>query len=359
MSRTVPRARQLLQRANDPGYVREIVSGNIVPHTLSVARGASLDARLRRLHQGTISVYTLSYGAPVELRVDPSGRGYIVLLSGGEGGSLATGSGVVPLTPAIITPGTRATLRWPADADVTVIRVSRTMMDAAARIDRGAPLAGSIAFEPHLDPAHDKAGPWLSLAATFVDALETGSITGSPVAMTHFERLLVHGLFAVQPNSGRTAADSLRGTMPNSLEAALAFCDRHHGIPPTVDEIAAAAHVSRRTLQSQFRLYLGTTPLGYLREVRLARVHADLLAAAVRRGSATVTDIANRHGFHHMGRFAVQYRATYGRTPSETLHTGLAEMSAAEAAPAEEPPATRRPPLVANRSARPLSPAWR
>lgn len=325
MSRTAARTRQLLLRANDPGYVREIVAGNVVPHALSVAPNTRLDARLRRLHQGTLGVYTLSYGAPVELRIDPTARSYLVLLAGGSGGTLAAGNRVVPLTPAVITPGTRATLRWPRDACVTVIRVSRTMMDAAARIDRGAPLGGSIVFDPYLDPAEDKAGPWLSLADTFVAALESGSMAESPVAMTHFERLLVHGLFAVQPNSAREAADSLREAIPSSLEAALAFCDRHTGTPPPVDEIAAAAHVSRRTLQSQFRLYLGTTPLGYLREVRLARVHADLIAAAVRRGSATVTDIANRHGFHHMGRFAVQYRAAYGRPPSETLHTGTAD----------------------------------
>jgi len=56
----------------------------------------------------------------------------------------------------------------------------------------------------------------------------------------------------------------------------------------------------------------------YLRELRLERVHADLLGAAWE--SATVSQIARRWGFLYLGRFAASYREKFGRTPSETLH---------------------------------------
>jgi AraC-like DNA-binding protein len=38
-------------------------------------------------------------------------------------------------------------------------------------------------------------------------------------------------------------------------------------------------------------------------------------------GRTTVTDVAHRWGFDHLGRFAASYRARYHTTPSQTLHS--------------------------------------
>jgi transcriptional regulator GlxA family with amidase domain len=66
-----------------------------------------------------------------------------------------------------------------------------------------------------------------------------------------------------------------------------------------------------------FRRRLDSTPLRYLREVRLHYAHEDLLIA--NRRQDTVTAIAARWGFMHTGRFAVVYRQTYGHSPHTTL----------------------------------------
>jgi transcriptional regulator GlxA family with amidase domain len=54
-----------------------------------------------------------------------------------------------------------------------------------------------------------------------------------------------------------------------------------------------------------------------LREIRLRRAHEDLRAADP--SATTVAAIARRWGFAHMGRFAREYQAAYGQTPSATL----------------------------------------
>jgi len=54
----------------------------------------------------------------------------------------------------------------------------------------------------------------------------------------------------------------------------------------------------------------------FLRELRLDKARQELLRAS---NGATVTDIATRNGFNHVGRFAMQYRARYGESPSVTL----------------------------------------
>ena len=72
-------------------------------------------------------------------------------------------------------------------------------------------------------------------------------------------------------------------------------------------------------VQLAFRRHLDTTPIEYLRRVRLDRAHHDLIAADPAR--VTVTAIAVRWGFPSPSRFAARYRQAYGISPSHTLHS--------------------------------------
>ncbi|MFI6874774.1 AraC family transcriptional regulator [Streptomyces sp. NPDC050400] len=109
---------------------------------------------------------------------------------------------------------------------------------------------------------------------------------------------------------------------PASLRRAVAFIDDHAHEDISVADIAAAVHVSIRTLQYVFRRYLDVSPTGYLRRVRLAHAHADLVATDPTSG-VTVAEIATLWGFLQPARFAVAYRTAYGCPPLETLlHRG-------------------------------------
>ncbi|MEU6309403.1 helix-turn-helix domain-containing protein [Streptomyces sp. NPDC047014] len=61
-----------------------------------------------------------------------------------------------------------------------------------------------------------------------------------------------------------------------------------------------------------------------LRRVRLARAHADLLAAEPH-GGVRVQGVARRWGFAKPGSFSVVYRALYGRSPCGNRPTPRAE----------------------------------
>lgn len=73
------------------------------------------------------------------------------------------------------------------------------------------------------------------------------------------------------------------------------------------------AGLSARSIQYAFQEHYGTTPMRYLRKVRLDRAREDL-----RQGNATVADIASYWGFSNMGRFAREYRTLFGEFPSDT-----------------------------------------
>jgi transcriptional regulator GlxA family with amidase domain len=55
----------------------------------------------------------------------------------------------------------------------------------------------------------------------------------------------------------------------------------------------------------------------YLQSVRLDRAHESLRRADPTR--LTVSAVAHRWGFAHLGRFASAYRLRFGEPPSETL----------------------------------------
>lgn len=69
---------------------------------------------------------------------------------------------------------------------------------------------------------------------------------------------------------------------------------------------------------------LGMGPATYLRRVRLNGVRRALQQQNA--DSTTVTDVALKFGFWHLGRFAEQYYGLFGEAPHETLrraHRGI------------------------------------
>jgi AraC-like DNA-binding protein len=87
--------------------------------------------------------------------------------------------------------------------------------------------------------------------------------------------------------------------------------------PLFIPEICKAIRVSERSLRARCQKHLGMSPKPYL---LLRRMH---LARRALRDAApnvtSVTEIATRYGFWQLGRFAVEYQALFGESPSATL----------------------------------------
>lgn len=105
--------------------------------------------------------------------------------------------------------------------------------------------------------------------------------------------------------------------LSRTVRVAREYIEHHAHEPLTVDLIARQAHVSVRALQSAFRRELETTPLGYLRRVRLIHARDQLLDADPR--TVSVADVARQWGFANAGRFAAEYAELFGEKPSHTL----------------------------------------
>ncbi|MEX5303732.1 helix-turn-helix transcriptional regulator [Kocuria sabuli] len=99
---------------------------------------------------------------------------------------------------------------------------------------------------------------------------------------------------------------------------AVEFIHATLSLPITLEDVARHAGVSTIELTRAFRTHADTTPGAYLRGLHLAAAHAELRAADPGSG-ATVSAIAARWGFAHLGNFARHHRQAYGVNPAHTL----------------------------------------
>ncbi|RPE85285.1 AraC-like DNA-binding protein [Curtobacterium sp. PhB137] len=108
-----------------------------------------------------------------------------------------------------------------------------------------------------------------------------------------------------------------RSDVEHRMRRAIRFVHDQADRPLSVGDIADSCGLSERGVQDLFRRRLAVTPMQYLREVRLDRVHLEL--GRSRSGALLVSDVARRWQFTHLGRFAAHYRARFGEQPHETI----------------------------------------
>ena len=118
------------------------------------------------------------------------------------------------------------------------------------------------------------------------------------------------------PESAAQQGAELSRALPADMVSALRWLRRHSSEPVRLKQLADIAGVRPRTLETHFKLFLGTTPLGWVRRMRLTQARQRLLRSA---GKTTVTDVAVATGFNQLGRFAAQYRKVFGELPSATV----------------------------------------
>jgi AraC-like DNA-binding protein len=216
-------------------------------------------------------------------------------------------------------PSLPATLRLlEVETQTVVLDLSVLTQVAAASPTR---LAGPIRLTS-FQPRSALAGLQWQRTVTFLrDLLANTEAVAQPLIRGNAARLLAATVLATFPNTAVTdpTTQDRQDATSSTVRRAIAFIEQRPEADIGVADIAAAANVSIRAVQFAFRRQLDTTPMAYLRAVRLDHAHHDLVATDPDHGD-TVTGIASRWGFYSNSRFATQYRRAYGVTPSHTLH---------------------------------------
>jgi AraC-like DNA-binding protein len=110
-----------------------------------------------------------------------------------------------------------------------------------------------------------------------------------------------------------TPERSIDGTEPFGVFArAQGFIEQNLHLALTVGQIASGVGVTERQLQIAFHRQGDTTPLAYVRQVRLYRVRRDLRDATP---GIRVASVAARWGFTHYARFEAAFTREFNRLP--------------------------------------------
>jgi transcriptional regulator GlxA family with amidase domain len=154
------------------------------------------------------------------------------------------------------------------------------------------------------------------------------SLLNQPLVGLPFADSLVRGFLLATEHSHRRALATQEGlATPQAVRMAVDIIEADAHLPMTVSSIAARCHASVRALQEGFKRHLDTTPMAYLRDVRLRRAHHRL--SELDPSTTSVSSIAYDLGFTNLGRFAAAYAARYGELPAVTLRRARSVRSAA------------------------------
>lgn len=317
-----PFARHMVARTADAEQARTVLSDVFLPVEIEPTSGSTLDVRFNAIKLGQVTAGYLRFGGRVEIRtaeaenyhVDIPLAGTAVVRSGRREPVYST-----PEIAGLFMPGLPADLDWQADCAQLCLMLPRAGLQAELQSLLGRTVDRPLDLGTALD-LRAAAGRTLLRTLLLIEreSRREGGLLDHRLAAQNLERVLLDTLLlAVPHNYSEVLSRGHRVPGPRAVRSAIELLRVSPERNWTVSALASEVSLSVRSLQSGFRGVVATTPTAYLRELRLERVHSQLAAAEP--GSVTVTAVAARWGFTHLGRFAAAYRSRYDERPSETL----------------------------------------
>lgn len=303
-----------------PDRLRDAVRAHTSEHEV-LGGPRPLDGFVTGCRLGEVDLVYARYGAPVRVDIAPQRARCSVTVPLGP--MRVRAQGPTPVRHAfLIDPEAGAVVEPDPGAGALVISVTGRRLGDHLDVLTGKPgplprfLPPSTA--PGARPGALLDAVWPSVCRVLRGAVRQ-SVPGS-VEVALEEMLLSAVLFGLPHSRSRELlAPPQHGPVDGDAARARDWLDRHYAHPLTTGDIAAACGVSVRQLQYVFLRQFGVPPTEYLRRLRLDRARELLTRASESGSSPTVSAVAHRCGFTHLGRFAQSYRRRFGEPPSATL----------------------------------------
>ncbi|MCZ7448208.1 AraC family transcriptional regulator [Rhizobium rhizogenes] len=182
------------------------------------------------------------------------------------------------------------------------------------------PITQDVEFDRVVDLTTVRGSRLVELANLVWHCLDVSEEHRMPSAAIErlFQATMIALLKVVPNNYLPRLSGPVSPAVPWYVKKSIEYMHANLSRPLTISLIARETGTSVRALQMAFQQFRGTTPLSYLRTIRLEAARKTLLADA---NIVSITEVARQVGFTHMGRFAAFYSQAFGQTPSETVRT--------------------------------------
>ncbi|MBR0911566.1 AraC family transcriptional regulator [Bradyrhizobium japonicum] len=310
-------------RSNERSETHWLVSEELADHRLRW-HGDAIDTQLYKFNTPRLSLYSLRYGAAVSISPDLyqdfslvhfSLRGSISIEADGAGWNLPEGRAIIS------SPSSKINLHWSNACEQIILRVPDTMLMEAAVELKQPHLYCKIKDNPGLMLSDIANRQWQAQLQAFM-ALEenAGTNTGFSRWLRHMESCLAMFLL-LQAGSverqahGEPETPSRVRQAKQRLDRLHSYLDSHLTSPVNLSDLAAAAALSERQLNTLCHDHLGMSPMMWLRTLRMEAVRKTLRD----RPESDIAATAMLYGFFNLGRFAAYYRKHFGELPSQTV----------------------------------------
>ena len=314
----------LLLQSNDLDEVRARVADVFKPHRLTLTgHSCALHSRMHHARWGNLSLNLLDYGGEVSIEPGPLEHFYLLQIPLRGDAEIECGTTRFvssPDTASLLSPTLPLRMRWGDACPQVILRIEREVMERHAQRHFGDDRRVPVEFEPAFTLSSPQGACLAQMLPMLADAIATdGHPLRHPLAFEQLESTLLNLLLYGQPNSARNGARVAPAPLaPFYVRRVEEYIRTHVDEPLTIERLAELAGVSPSTLFAGFRNRHGITPMAFVRQLRLQHVRDELLDDATP-GLASVTDVALKWGFAHLGRFAIDYKRAFGESPSATL----------------------------------------
>lgn len=309
---------------DETATAEQLVGYLLGQHRLSVTPGdAPFQASMHAVRLRDVTMAHLDYQHPARLEFAATGNHYTVLMpTSGTAEARYNGTAITGLTyqGIVVNPQTRLFLSLAYDTPLLIIRIEVQALERQLSRMLGRSLDKQVEFEPEMDLTTDPAVRWHgSLQLLSSEVMTPHSLVQQGIGAGPIEELIISSLLWVQESNVHSSlADVSQTGGRAAVRAAVAYIEEHLADPIALRDIAQHTSRSARAIQQAFAEDLRTTPMNYVRDRRLERAR-NALADAIPSDGITVTEVAERWGFHHLGNFSAAYRKRFGESPSQTL----------------------------------------
>lgn len=314
-----------LFQSADLDEARERVARVFCPHRLDRIGRGEFDACHNHVAGDRLSLNYIQYGAKTLIAPGELTDFYLLQIPLSGGAAISNGSDQYYSSPdraAMLNPHLPTTMIWDEGCRQVLVRIERKALTAHLNHLLGATAESPLTFTGPIDLTTGIGAAMRGLVMHLVDEADAGRTILSPGGLLarQLESVILSGVLeAGTHNFARHLNPAQPAAAPRHVRKAEDFIRANAQSPLSLEDIAAAAGVTPRALQLGFRNFRNTSPMALLRTERLRGVHEDLLAAAP---GTSVTEVATRWGFAHLGRFSLAYKQKYGQSPSRTLQSG-------------------------------------
>ncbi len=307
----------VLLDSDDYKIIKDNISHYLCPHEFEVNQYIPVQTILNGFEFGNSALLDLRYNAPVSICIENMQYYLFRITLEGQCSVESNQQEIrqVPGLMSISSPFSQNKITTDGKCRNIILKISRQDLEQKLQL-----LIGRTVHEPLIFDAGSGCSP--DAIQVFIQTLNYlcqsyYTLQNWQYLTDSFNDYLIKLILLNLPHNFSQALNSAhQQLLPSYIKKAQKYIDSNLDQVLSLQEISAKVGVAVRTLQLGFKQYLNQSPVAYIKDKRLEKIHFELENS---QGNISVTDILMKHGINSLGHFSAQYKKRYGCVPSQTL----------------------------------------